>query len=95
MKKVTTGLLLALVLVALWVVQGPVMRIAFGCVAFAAVGEVVRAFAQGGLKPVRWVPMLYAAVSMPVYILVGPGVMLPLMLLFVMLGMSCVVLRGE
>ena len=94
MKKVTTGLILTLVLVSLWVIQGPVMRIAFGLVTFAAVGEVVRAFAQGGMKPVRWVPMLYAAVSMPVYILMGRTMMLPLLLLFAMLGMTCVVFRG-
>ncbi|MBR0463634.1 MAG: phosphatidate cytidylyltransferase, partial [Clostridia bacterium] len=39
-------------------------------------------------------PMLYAAVSMPVYIMMGWNMMFPLLLLFVMLGMTCVVLRG-
>ena len=68
MKKITTGLILAIVLVTLWVVQGPILRIALSCIAFAAVGEMVRALDEAGTRLVKWPPMLFAALTMPVYV---------------------------
>ncbi|MBQ8953466.1 MAG: phosphatidate cytidylyltransferase [Clostridia bacterium] len=95
MKKITTGLVLAIVLVSLWIVQGPVLRVALGCIMFAAVGEMVRTLGAAGMRPVRWAPMLFAALAMPVYLLVGWQAILPLFMVFAILGFSAVVLRGK
>ena len=95
MKKVTTGLALTAILVAIWAVRGPALRLLFGCSVFAAAGEMIRALTAGGHRPVRWPAMIYAALSMPVYLAFGTQAMWPLLALFVLLGMTAVVLRGE
>ncbi len=94
MKRVTTGLVLAVVLIALMIIRGPVMRMAYACIAFAAVGEMVRTLEAGGTRPVKWAPMLFAALAMPVYLLLGWQAMLPFFLLSATVGFSAVVLRG-
>lgn len=95
MKRIATGLVLAVVLSALWLVQGSVLRAALAVVTFTAVGEMVRTLTAGGLRPVRWVPMTFAALTMPVYLLLGWEAMLPLVLVFALAGMVCVVLSGK
>ena len=95
MKKITTGLVLALVLVTLWIVRGPVLRIALGCIGFAAVGEMVRTLEASGARVVKWPPMLFAALAMPAYVVWGWQSVLPLFMAFVVLAFSVIVLRGE
>ena len=95
MKRVTTGLILTVLILVLWTVQGPLMRIAMGVVAFAAVGEVVSAFEAAGKRPIKCVPLLFSALSMPVYLLIGREAMGPYMLLGIVAAMTAVVLRGE
>jgi len=95
MKKITTGLVLAVVLVALWIIQGSVLRIALSCIVFAAVGEMVRTLDAAGTRLVKWPPMLFAALAMPVYILWGWQAVLPLFMVFAMISFSAIVLRGK
>ncbi|MBR3502756.1 MAG: phosphatidate cytidylyltransferase [Clostridia bacterium] len=95
MKRITTGLVLAVVLVALWFLKGPVLRVALSLIAFAAVGEMVRTLDAAGMRPVRWAPMLFAALAMPVYLLFGREAVGPLFALFSVAGFAAVVLRGR
>ena len=95
MKRITTGLVLAVVLGLLWIIQGPVLRVAVSCILFAAVGEMVRTLGAAGMRPVRWAPMLFAALAMPAYLLVGWQAILPLFMLFAIAGFSAVVLQGK
>ena len=95
MKKLTTGLVLTVCLVLLWILQGPVLKIAMSLVVFAAVGEMARTLSCTGAKGIHWVPMLYAALTMPVYLTVGFQGEAALFALFAIVGCACVVLRGE
>ena len=95
MKKVTTGLALTVLLLAIWAIQGPALRVLLGCGVFVASGEMIRALTAGGHRPVRWPAMIFAALSMPVYLAFGQAALWPLLLLFVLLGMTAVVLRGQ
>ena len=95
MKRITTGLVLAVVLAVLWIIQGPVLRVALSCIAFAAVGEMAGTLEAAGMRPAKWASMLYAALAMPVYLLAGWQAMAPLFILFAVAGFSAVILRGR
>ena len=95
MKRITTGLLLTVVLVALWVIQGPLLRVVLSCIAFAAVGEMVRTLDAAGMRPVKWAPMAFAALAMPAYLLCGGQTMASLFMLFTAAGCAAIVLRGK
>lgn len=94
-KRISTGLMLAAGLVLLWILQGPFMRVFIALITVMAVCEMQGALEKGGMRPVKWVAPLYAAVSMPVYLLLGEEAMLPLLIVFVLLGMGAVVLSGK
>ena len=95
MKRITTGLVLTAVLGGLWIIQGPLLRVAVSCIAFAAVGEMVGTLDTAGMRPVKWAPMLAAALAMPVYLLCGWQAVMPLFMLFAIAGCSAIVLRGK
>ena len=95
MKKITTGLILLVVLVTLWTVQGPILRIALSCFGFAAVGEMAAAMHGAGIRMARWPSMLFAALAMPVYVLFGWSAELSLFVILVLVSLSAFVLRGD
>ena len=95
MKRITTGLVLTVVLGVLLLVQGPVLRVVLSCILFAAVGEMVRTLDAAGMRPVKWAPMLFAALAMPVYLLCGGRAVAPLFMLFTMAGCVAIVLCGK
>ena len=95
MKRITTGLVLAVVLAALWLLKGPVLRIALSMIAFAAVGEVVRTMDAAGTRMLKWPSMLFAALTMPAYVIWGGQAVLPLFVAFAIIAFSAIVLRGE
>ena len=95
MKKITTGLCLAVVLMALWIVRGPFLRIALSCIAFAAVGEMVRTLDEAGIRLIKWPPMLFAALAMPAYIIWGWTAMMPLLMIFVMIAFAVVIFQDQ
>ena len=94
-KRISTGLMLAVGLVLLWILQGPILRVFMTVITVMAVCEMQGALEKGGMKPVKWVAPLYAVLSMPVYLLMGETAMLSLFIVFVMLGMAAVVLSGK
>ena len=94
-KRISTGLMLAAGLVLLWILQGPFMRVFIALITVMAVCEMQGALEKGGMKTVKWVAPVYAALSMPVYLLLGESAMLPLFIVFVMLAMGAVVLSGK
>ena len=95
MKKITTGLVLAIVLVTLWIVRGPMLRIALSCIGFAAVGEMVRTLDKSGTRLIKWPPMLFSALAMPVYVAFGAQAVLPLFMVCAMAAFSVIIFRGE
>lgn len=95
MKRISTGLVLAVGLVLIWVLQGPVMRLFITAITLVAVLEMQKVLQAGGMQPVKWVAPAFAVLSMPVYLLAGQAAILPLFMLFVLLGMSAVVLSGK
>lgn len=94
-KRISTGLMLTALLVLIWVLQGPVMRLFIAGVTLVAVLEMQKVLETGGMRPVKWAAPAFALLSMPVYLLAGQTAMLPLFMLFVLLGMSTVVLSGK
>jgi phosphatidate cytidylyltransferase len=53
------------------------------------------ALSAKGMKPARWVGMVYALLAMPVYLAAGVVMLAPLTTVFCMLGLAAVLLRGE
>lgn len=95
LRRRTTGIVLAVALFALWFVQGIPMRIGFVLIMVLSIFEMYAAFRVRGAKPVRWVGMVFALLSMPLYLLYGTSALMPLSALCCILGMSMIVLRGE
>lgn len=95
LRRMTTGLIMFAAMVALWCVQGPVLRIALMLLNCVCVWEVYGALSAKGMRPARWVGMLYAMLTLPVYLLSGMVMITPLTTLFCMLGLAVVLFRGE
>ncbi len=94
-KRRITGIIMAVVMGALWVIQGWPLRIGFVLVMVMSMWEMYSAFVIKGAKPIRWVGMAYALLSLPAYMRFGMQAMMPLMTLCCMLGLAGVILRGE
>lgn len=95
MGRMTTGLIMTAVMLVVWAVQGPVMRVLFAAMNLLCVWEMYGALRAKGLRPVRWVGLSYAALSMPAYVLGGAELILPLTALACIAGFTAVILRGE
>lgn len=95
MNRVSTSLVLTAILLALWAIQGPVLRVVLTGVTCLCVWEVYNAFMARGMRPSRWVGMGYAVLSMPVYLLGGADLVLPLLAAACIVGLAAVLLRGE
>ncbi|MEF9895736.1 MAG: CDP-archaeol synthase [Clostridia bacterium] len=95
LKRQRTGILLAAVLLVLWYIQGWPLRVGFVAMMVLAIGEMYAAFSARGAKPVRWVGLLFALLSMPAYLYYGVQALMPLTALCYMTGLCCIVLRGQ
>ncbi len=94
-KRRITGIVLAVVLGALWFLQGWPLRIGFVAMMVMSIWEMYGAFVVRGAKPIRWIGMAYAAFVVPAYLTFGMQALMPLMALCLMLGLAGVILRGE
>ena len=95
LKRRTTGICLAAVLVALWFLQGVPLRIGLTLMLILSIWEMYGAFQNKGAHPVKWVGLCYAVLAMPAYLIFGTAALTPLMALFCMLGLGSIVLRGR
>ena len=95
MSRTTTGLIMAVILVALWCMQGIVLRIALMLMTCLGVWEMYNALSTKGMRPARWVGMVYAVLAMPVYLVGGAVLLTPLTTICCVLGLAAVLFRGE
>lgn len=94
-RRRTTGIIMAVVMVALWFVQGWPLRIGFVFMMLCSMWEMYSAFVIKGARPIRWVGMAYAVLVVPVYLKYGMQTLLPLMAVCCMVGLAGVIIRGE
>lgn len=90
---IAVGLVLACC--AVGIVQGIALRIFYFIAACAGIWEVYGALRAKGLKPARWVGMVYAVALVPVYLWVGDWAILPLMVSCCFLGFADAIFRSE
>lgn len=95
MQRMATGLIMIAVMIVLWCLQGPTLRIALMLFNCTCVWEMYNALSTKGMRPARWVGVLYAVLTLPVYLLGGMVMITPLTTLFCMLGLAIVMFRGE
>lgn len=95
LRRRTTGICLAVVLVALWFIQGIPLRIGMTLMLILSIWEMYGAFQAKGARPVKWVGLCYAVLAMPAYLVFGTAALTPLMALACMAGLGCIVLRGK
>jgi phosphatidate cytidylyltransferase len=95
-RRRITGIVIAVVMVALWALQGWPLRLGLAAVMVMAMWEMYGAFTVRGARPIRWVGMLYALLALPAYLwLGGVSALIPLTTLFCMLALGGVILRGQ
>ena len=95
MKRFMTGTALSVLLIILWCVQGMALRIALTVLTCMSVWEMYNALAAKGMKPARWVGMLYSMLAMPVYLATDSVMLAPLTTVCCVLGLAAVLFRGE
>lgn len=94
-RRRITGIVIAVVMVALWILQGWPLRLGLVALMIMAMWEMYGAFLSRGAKPIRWVGMAYAVLALPVYLWLGVSALSPLTTLFCMLALAGVILRGK
>ncbi len=94
-RRRITGIVLAVILCALWILQGWPLRIGFVAMMVMSIWEMYGAFTARGARPIRWIGMVYAIAVVPAYLRFGMQALMPLMALCLMLGLGGVILRGE
>ncbi len=95
MNRTVTGVIMGVIFLLLWYLQGPALRVALMLVECLAVWEMFNALSVAGMKPARWVGMLYAVLTMPTYLLGGSLLLTPLTTVCCVLGLATVLFRGE
>ena len=95
MGRVTTGLIMGVILIVLWCVQGIALRIALMAMTCLGVWEMYNALSTKGMRPARWVGVVYAVLAMPVYLAGGAVMLTPLTTICCVLGLAAVLFRGE
>lgn len=95
LRRRTTGAIMAAVMLSLWVLRGWPLRIGFIAMMVMSMWEIYGAFRVRGARPVRWVGMAFAILSMPAYRVLGLASIMPLVAVCCMLGLACVVIRGK
>ena len=95
-RRRITGIVIAVVMVALWVLQGWALRVGLVILMVLSMWEMYGAFIARGAKPIRWVGMAYAALALPVYLWKHDvSALTPLTTVFCMLALAGVILRGQ
>lgn len=95
MSRMTTGVIMGLILIVLWCVQGAALRIALMAMTCLGVWEMYNALSTKGMRPARWVGMVYAVLATPVYLTGGAVMLTPLTTICCVLGLAAVLFRGE
>lgn len=95
-KRRITGIALGVMFIALWLLQGWIMRIVLTVLGLIAVGEVYAALEHRGARPVKWVGLAYMVLCLPVCHFCGgfTGLFF-LTALMAAIGMCAVMLRGD
>jgi phosphatidate cytidylyltransferase len=94
-RRRITGIIIAVVMIALWVLQGWPLRLGLVALMVMSMWEMYGAFIARGARPMRWVGMGYAALALPAYLWLGVSALTPLTTFFCILALGSVVLRGE
>lgn len=95
LSRMTTGIIVGVVMITLWFLQGVALRIALMLMTILGVWEMYNALSTKGMRPARWVGVLYSVLAMPVYLLLGPVMITPLTTACCVLGLATVLFRGE
>ena len=94
-KRVITGTLLALLLVVLLAFGGVVMAVAALVCVCIAMQEEYHALTVAGNRPVAWPTWVGVALSIPLSMLCGTQVLIPLVMGAFLVTVICVVFRSE
>ncbi len=94
-KRVITGALLAAILIVLLIFGGAVMAAAALLCVCVAMQEEYHALKVAGNRPVAWPTWIGMVLSIPMAILFGSKVLVPLMLMAFLLTSVCVMFRPE
>jgi phosphatidate cytidylyltransferase len=94
-RRRITGIVIAVVMIALWLFQGWPLRVGLVALMILSMWEMYGAFVARGAKPIRWVGLTYATLTLPVYLWLGVSALSPLATLFCMLALAGVILRGQ
>jgi len=94
-RRRITGIVIAVVMIALWLLQGWPLRVGLVLLMVMSMWEMYGAFVARGARPIRWVGMAYAALSLPAYLWLGVSALSPLTTVFCMLALAGVILRGQ
>ena len=95
MSRMTTGLIMAVILLVLWCVQGVALRLTLMLMTLMGVWEMYNALSTKGMRPARWVGVTYALLAMPTYLVSNAVMLTPLTTIFCVLGLAAVLFRGE
>ena len=82
LKRRTTGICLAVLLVIMWFFQGVPLRLGLALMLILSIWEMYAAFQHRDARPVKWVGLCYALLAMPAYLGFGTAALTPLMALF-------------
>lgn len=94
-QRVTTGLGLIAILMVLMYFGGAVMGVtAMICICFA-VYEEYRALSRAGHRPVSWPTWAGMAISVPLVVVFGANVILPILMSICLVTLICVTFRDE
>lgn len=94
-RRRITGIVIAVVMIALWLFQGWPLRVGLVALMILSMWEMYGAFVARGAKPIRWVGLAYAVLSLPIYLWLGVSALSPLTTMFCMLALAGVILRGQ
>lgn len=97
MKKtrLITGSAIFIVMGTLGCIQGVALRVALMGMTCLSMWEMYNALSAKGMKPARWVGVIYALLAMPTYLVGGAVMLTPLTTTFCVLGLAAVLFRGE
>ena len=95
LSRLTTGAIVGAVTLTLWLLQGVCLRVALMLMSCLGVWEMYNALSTKGMRPARWVGVVYSVLTMPVYLLFGPIMIMPLTTVCCVLGLATVLFRGE
>ncbi len=95
MKRMMTGLVLGALVIVFLCIQGMALRLVLMLLNCLSVWEMYNALSAKGMKPARWVGMLYALLTLPVYLSAGANMLTPLTTICCVLGLAAVLFRGE